>query len=71
MLWTADSISITADGICWTADGFNGCVDVPVTIGEGGGDNGGLRDALWDEYNKEQNIQANNNMILAVVSNIF
>ena len=25
MLWTADSVDITADGICWTADGYNGC----------------------------------------------
>ena len=24
-MWTADSIDITADQLCWTADGYNGC----------------------------------------------
>lgn len=34
MLWTADSIDITADQICWTADGYNGCdVDDGITGG--------------------------------------
>ena len=26
MSWTADSIQITADQTCWTADGYNGCL---------------------------------------------
>lgn len=26
-MWTADSTQITADQTCWTADGYNGCVN--------------------------------------------
>jgi len=33
-MWTADSIDITADQICWTADGYDGCA---ATGGGGGG----------------------------------
>ena len=33
-MWTADSIDITADQTCWTADGYNGC---DVDLGGGGG----------------------------------
>ena len=35
-MWTADSTQITADQICWTADGYNGC-DVAVDGGAGSG----------------------------------
>ena len=34
-MWTADSINITADQTCWTADGYDGC-NVDSGAGSGG-----------------------------------
>ena len=58
MLWTADSVDITADGICWTADGYNGCEVPPVTErpppgGRGSGPTNGVR----EEYGYRPNYQ--------------
>ena len=38
-MWTADSVQITADQTCWTADGYNGCEITGGGSGGGGGAN--------------------------------